>query len=94
VTDATQRDTSTETKQPDAEAEVPRVSKLRRRVRELVTFAVTAFVLLSARSSLADHYQVPTGSMRPSVHIDDRILVNKAAYGLRVPFTSTFIAEF
>lgn len=55
---------------------------------------VLAFVLLSARSSLADHYQVPTGSMLPTVHIDDRILVNKAAYGLRVPFTSSFLTEF
>lgn len=55
---------------------------------------VLAFVLLSARSSLADHYRVPTGSMQPTVEIDDRILVSKAAYGLRVPFTSTFVTHF
>jgi signal peptidase I len=63
-------------------------------LRELCIFAVFAFVLLSARSSLADHYSVPTGSMQPTVAIDDRILVNKAAYGLRVPFTSTFVTQF
>ena len=66
----------------------------RRWLRELASFAVLAFVLLSGRSSLADHYQVPTGSMLPTVQLDDRILVNKAAYGLRVPFTSTFVTHF
>ena len=99
VTDATPSDTSAETPS-DTPAEsptdtpAPKRSRLRRLVREVSVFMVLAFVLLSARSSLADHYQVPTGSMLPTVHIDDRILVNKAAYGLRVPFTSSFIAEF
>jgi signal peptidase I len=57
----------------------------------LIGFVV---VLMSARSSLADHYRVPTGSMQPTVEIDDHILVNKAAYGLRVPFSSTYLAQF
>jgi signal peptidase I len=69
-------------------------SRTRRIARELLVLAVFALVLMSARSSLADHYLVPTGSMQPSVEIDDRILVNKAAYGLRVPFTNTYLAHF
>src|SRR5262245_60122672 len=69
-------------------------SRARRIGRELVVLAVFILVLLSARSSLADHYQVPSGSMQPSVEIDDRILVNKAAYGVRVPFTTTYVARF
>jgi signal peptidase I len=56
--------------------------------------AVFALIFLSARSSLADHYLVPTGSMQPTVEIDDHILVNKAAYGLRVPFSSAYVARF
>ena len=56
--------------------------------------AAFALVLMSARSSLADHYVVPSGSMQPSVEIGDRILVNKAAYGLRVPFSSTYLTRF
>jgi signal peptidase I len=53
------------------------------------TFAVAGFVaaLFAARSSLADHYHVPSGSMEPTVEVGDRVLVNQAAYGLRVPFT-------
>src|SRR5215470_630954 len=69
-------------------------SKARRIARELLMIAAFAVVLMSARSSLADHYLVPTGSMQPTVEIDDRILVNKAAYGLRVPFTSAYVARF
>ena len=57
---------------------------------------LAAFVLvgMSARSTLADHYRVPSGSMQPSVEIDDHILVNKAAYGLRVPFSDTYVTRF
>jgi signal peptidase I len=69
-------------------------SRLRRIVRELVVLAAFVLVLLSARSTLADHYRVPSGSMEPTIEVDDRILVNKAAYGLRVPFTSTYVARF
>ena len=67
---------------------------VRRILRELLAFAVFTLALLSARSSLADHYEVPTGSMQPTVEIDDHILVNKAAYGLRVPFSHAYLARF
>jgi signal peptidase I len=32
--------------------------------------------------------------MQPTVEIDDRVLVNKAAYGLRVPFLHSVVARF
>jgi signal peptidase I len=70
------------------------VSRTRRIAREVLMIAVFALVLMSARSSLADHYLVPTGSMQPTVAIDDHILVNKAAYGLRVPFSSKYLTRF
>ncbi|HET9958886.1 MAG TPA: signal peptidase I [Polyangiaceae bacterium] len=67
-----------------------------RRVRSTLsqwTGVLTALAGLSvARASLADHYVVPTGSMEPTVRIGDHILVNKAAYGLRVPFTSFWLS--
>jgi signal peptidase I len=72
----------------------PARSRWRRFGRELLVFAAFVLVLMSARSSLADHYEVPTGSMQPTIAIDDHILVNKAAYGLRVPFTHTYVARF
>lgn len=39
------------------------------------------------RSSFADWNTVPTGSMKPTILEGDRILVNKMAYDIRLPFT-------
>jgi len=52
--------------------------------RLFLLFIVLMFVF---RSSLADWNEVPTGSMNPTILEGDRILVNKMAYDLRVPFT-------
>ncbi len=49
--------------------------------------------MLLARGSLADHYRVPSGSMLPTVEVGDRVLVAKAAYGLRVPLTELWLGE-
>jgi signal peptidase I len=48
-----------------------------------------AFVLLMLcfRSAWADWVNVPTGSMNPTILEGDRLLVDKHAFGLRVPFT-------
>lgn len=44
--------------------------------------------LLLFRATVADWNRIPSGSMLPSVLIGDRILVDKLAYQLRVPFTA------
>jgi signal peptidase I len=49
-------------------------------------------LLLIARSTLADHYHVPSGSMESALRPGDHVLVNKSAYGLRIPFTKRVIA--
>ena len=45
-------------------------------------------LMLVFRSAVADWMVVPTGSMNPTIVEGDRILVDKAAYGWRVPFTT------
>jgi len=50
-----------------------------------------AGALLFTRASLADHYRVPSGSMEPTVEVEDHIVVNKAAYGLRAPLTDAYL---
>lgn len=65
----------------------------RKWIRELASVAVASFVVLLARSTFADHYVVPTGSMLPTVHAGDRVLVHKAAYGWRVPLTRYWLRE-
>jgi signal peptidase I len=49
-------------------------------------------IALSFKSAIADWYVVPSGSMKPTIIEGDRILANKLAYGLKVPFTTWFIA--
>lgn len=62
-------------------------------LRDVSTLAALVLVILAARSSLADHYYVPSGSMLPTIDLGDRILVNKLAYGLRVPFSNWYLVE-
>jgi signal peptidase I len=45
-------------------------------------------LMLGARSSLADHYHVPSGSMEYTIMTGDRVVIDKTAYGIRVPFSS------
>jgi signal peptidase I len=56
-------------------------------LRENRAFLLFMFALLVARSSFADHYVVPSGSMEQTLFPGDRVVVDKHAYGLRVPFT-------
>jgi signal peptidase I len=53
---------------------------------------VIVVAITSLRSAVADWNDVPTGSMRPTILEGDRIVVNKLAYDLKVPYTSKRIA--
>jgi signal peptidase I len=68
--------------------------RLQAGIRSGVRLAIMVGILTLARASLADHYKVPSGSMEPSVETGDYIIVNKAAYGLRVPLTQTYVVRF
>jgi signal peptidase I len=54
---------------------------------ELVSLAIVLAAVTMARSSLADHYYVPSGSMEYSLMPGDRVIVDKTAYGVRIPLT-------
>ena len=56
-------------------------------LRRNLGFVLFMLGLLVTRASLADHYVVPTGSMEPTLMPGDRVVVDKRAYGLRIPFT-------
>ena len=55
---------------------------------------ILLLVTSAMRSALADWNDVPTGSMRPTIMEGDRIWVNKLAYDLKVPFTTTRLAQW
>ncbi len=68
-------------------------SRVRAAARELFVIGFMLLGLLAARSSLADHYYVPSGSMERTLYAGDRVLVDKRAYGLRVPFTGFEVVD-
>jgi len=55
-----------------------------RRNRGFLAFLLCMLVF---RSAVADWNVVPTGSMQPTIRIGDRIVVDKMAYDVRIPFT-------
>jgi signal peptidase I len=56
-------------------------------------FFIVVLGLFAFRWSFADQYQVPSGSMEPTIQVGDRIFVNKMAYDLKVPFTNIEVAQ-
>jgi signal peptidase I len=62
-------------------------------VKENWGIVLFALVLFASRSSFADWYVVPTGSMLPTIVEGDRIFVDKMAYRLEVPFTDIEIMQ-
>jgi signal peptidase I len=67
-------------------------------VRNLIEWAraivIAVAIVIPFRSSIADWYDVPTGSMKPTILEGDRVFVNKLAYDLKVPFTRWRIARW
>ena len=69
----------------------PRARKIWRDWRGLLLFVA---IMLVFRSAVADWNQVPSGSMKPGILDGDRIVVDKLAWDLRVPFTDLRIAQW
>jgi signal peptidase I len=62
--------------------------------REAISYALLFGAILLTRASFADQYTVPSGSMLPTVQLDDRVLVEKCSYGLRIPMSHIYLTHF
>ncbi len=57
------------------------------------TFFPIILLVLVVRSFIVEPFRIPSGSMMPTLLVGDFILVNKFAYGLRLPVLNTKIIE-
>jgi signal peptidase I len=57
-------------------------------------FLLFVSLMFVFRSAVADWNLVPTSSMNPTLISGDRVIVNKMAYSLRVPFTLRHLAHW
>lgn len=57
------------------------------RKRQTLEFVGLLLAAFAVRSFIAEPYEIPTGSMLPTVQIGDRVVISKLAYGARLPFT-------
>jgi len=58
------------------------------------SIAWAACIALVIRFFLLEPFQIPTGSMIPSLLIEDHIFVAKCSYGVQVPFMNTYVASW
>lgn len=65
-----------------------------------LSWAKIILMILFIKGCVVDQYTVPTDSMVPTINGDpgyftgDRILVNKWLYGIRIPFTTTWLKRW
>lgn len=75
----------------------PAASRLQRAAhwsrRELLPLLVLLVLMTAARSSFANHYQVPSGSMQPTLEPGDRVVVDMHAYGWRLPLSNQILVD-
>ena len=72
----------------DAQQRLAQTPKL---VVEVKSYFVIIAIIFGLRSFVVEPFQIPSGSMLPTLKIGDFILVNKFDYGLRLPVLNTTI---
>ena len=62
--------------------------------QNLRSLFILILIIMAIRWSFVSPYHVPTPSMEPEIKVGDRLLANKLAYNLRIPFTDYVLFEW
>ena len=60
----------------------------------LSTILSAAFIALIVRIFFLEAFRIPTVSMQPTLNPGDVVLVNKASYGIQLPFFSRYVTHW
>ena len=86
-------DKMSKAKQEAMEAQTtPKVKSTFREYAEAIGMAL--LLALFIRTFIVQAFKIPSGSMIPTLQIGDHILVNKLAYGVRIPFLEEYMLKF
>ncbi|HJV85459.1 MAG TPA: signal peptidase I [Noviherbaspirillum sp.] len=67
------------------------MTRIKKLLRENKGFLFFLFGMVLVRSAVADWYGVPSGSMYPTLMIGDRIIADRLAYDVKIPFTDVIV---
>ena len=69
------------------------IIKLKTLTSESRSYFLILIIILSIRSFAYEPYQIPSSSMEPGLQVGDFVLVNKFAYGIRLPAINKLISK-
>lgn len=58
------------------------------------SIGVAVLIALLLRAFVIEAFQIPSGSMIPTLEVGDHIFVSKFAYGISIPFTTERLVDF
>lgn len=70
--------------------EKKKLTRSQKIIKEIQSIALIVVAVFAFRSMFYEPFKIPSGSMIPTLKIGDFILVNKFAYGFKVPFSDYF----
>jgi len=68
-----------------------RVKAVRKDIESIV---IAILIALFVRAFIVQAFDIPSGSMEPTLLPGDYILVNKFIYGIRIPYTNIRILSY